>query len=73
MNTKKYEIKIVSPKGHDLLTLDTPAETVEALREHEAKGKWIMVDGENVSGNEITEDLVRNAENLNVVNQLVGG
>lgn len=71
--TDKITIKMVSPKGHDLLTLtrDNALDEVKALT---GAGKWLFIDGNIVENPaQLTvDDLVR-ADTLTMTNQLVGG
>lgn len=69
----KVVVKVVSPRGHDVLELD-PDTAVQDVGNLVQDGKWLFIDGQIVEDpNKLTVDDLVNAEAVTMTNQLVGG
>ena len=70
---KEVVLKITSQRGHDTLKLQS-TQALEVIRtETKDKGKWCYVDGQFRSSDTLSESDLEKAENIVVVNQLLGG
>lgn len=70
---KDITLKIVSERGHDTLQL-SPVCALERIKvETQERGKWCYVDGNFVSVDNIGLSDIQNAENIVLVNSLLGG
>lgn len=72
--TRMVELKIVSPKGHDLLELDAVSAVTEIQRQVTDNNKWAFLDGNMVEDtSDLTIDQIVNAEEIQLTNRLIGG
>lgn len=71
---KNVLVKVISSAGHDEYPL-TPAEAVARIHAMcSNEGKWAYVDGVHIANTAaINVDMLRNAEDITLTNQLVGG
>lgn len=69
---KVITIKVASPRGHDVMTLD-PAAALEKLQALSNDGKWVYVDSDIVNPRELSVDDLIKAETVLVANNLQGG
>jgi len=65
-------IKEVSSAGHDEWDID-PKEAVDFLNKKCSNGKWLFIDGEFISPEEICLDDLVEASDIVLTNELVGG
>lgn len=71
--TRKVNVKIVSSKGHDEISV-SPQEALDRIREETAKhGKWAYVDGKQVNPIALNVTDILEAEDITLTNALVGG
>lgn len=72
---KKNEvvIKITSQRGHDTLKLPSNQALEVIKTETRDKGMWCYVDGQFKSSDTLSVSDLEKAENIVVVNQLLGG
>lgn len=70
---KEVIVKITSQRGHDTLKLPSN-QALEVIKiETQEKGMWCYVDGTFKSSDSLTLADLERAENIVVVNQLLGG
>jgi len=70
---KKISVKIVNETGHTTLEL-TPNEALDTIRtETQEKGKWAYIDGNFTSYDNLTEQEIAKANDITIVNALLGG
>ena len=73
MEIKKINVKIVSSKGHDEKELDIHSARDFIVSTAREKSKWIYVDGQHVSPEDITIDMLAVAQDITLTNALTGG
>lgn len=72
-NEKKITLKIVSDRGHDTIQL-SPALALNRVRTETAEnGKWCYVDGNFASADSLGVSDIEKAEEIVLVNSLLGG
>jgi len=69
----KIKYKVVSTRGHSDFEEDAEIaiDNIRDLCENEAK--WAMIDGNFVNPNDMTIDMLVDAEDVTLINSLVGG
>lgn len=67
------KLHIVSERGHDTLEL-SPLDAIQRIeQETTQKGKWCYIDGKYVKSGTISLEQVSTANNITLVNSLIGG
>jgi len=70
---KEITLKVVSERGHDTLKL-VPSLALDRIRQETSEnGKWCYVDGNFKSSDTLTENDIANADEIVLVNGLLGG
>jgi|TARA_R100000750_G_scaffold47_1_gene99 hypothetical protein len=70
---KEITIKCVSSRGHDTFVLN-PSLALEKVREEtQENGKWAYVDGNFKSFDNLTQADLKEAQEIVLVNALLGG
>jgi len=70
---KEVTVKVVNSSGHAEYKLKPP-EALQMIRDEvNEKGKWLYIDGKYVSVDTVTEQDLTQANDITVVNRLVGG
>lgn len=69
----KVKYKVVSTRGHTDCEEDAEIalDNIRDLCENEAK--WAMIDGDFVNPSDMTIDMLVDAEDITLINSLVGG
>ena len=71
---KTYSIKVVSAKGHTILDCNSVQEARETIVNRVNTNKqWAMIDGRIFEPINITDEVIENAQEILLTNQLVGG
>jgi len=73
VETGKVKLNIVSVRGHDELVLEYGEALSRISQETTQNGKWCYIDGKFSRAGDITEQNIREATNITLVNQLTGG
>ena len=69
----KVRLKIVSEKGHDEKLLLVNEALAEIKSQTHENGKWVYIDGQPINTEIITEEDIKNANDITLTNALAGG
>ncbi len=72
-NKKVVQIKVASPRGHDVISLPPQEAVAELQRLEREEHKWVFVDGKMTNTSRLTAEAIGQAEDIFVSEALKGG